>query len=163
MSNPGRCDETWADIPGYEGRYCVSNFGRVRSRPRWIESVNAYGAYRKLLPDRLKKQRADRDGYLRTGLRGDDGKDTFYAVHRAVALAFLGEPMGEKTQVNHVDGNKRNNHAGNLEWCSASDNQRHAYQNGIHALNKHRCPITGRMSPNGSGRTRGARCAEQQN
>ena len=58
-------------------------------------------------------------------------------VHRLVALAwvknrdFLTQPI-----VNHIDGNKQNNHYSNLEWCSSSHNSKHAYTLGSYAINK---------------------------
>ena len=51
-------------------------------------------------------------------------------LHRLVALKFIPNPHGF-TDVNHIDGNKANNHIDNLEWCSRSDNILHAYQNNL--------------------------------
>lgn len=53
-------------------------------------------------------------------------------AHRAVALAWLGNPR-EASDVNHIDGDKTNNAVENLEWCSRSENLRHALDNGLHA------------------------------
>ncbi len=59
-----------------------------------------------------------------------DGKRKRYYVHRLVAKAFLLNP-NDYTDVNHVDGNKQNNHVNNLEWCSRSHNLKHAYKLGL--------------------------------
>lgn len=52
--------------------------------------------------------------------------DKFRPLHRLVAEHFIPNPLG-LPQVNHIDGNRLNNAASNLEWCSASDNVLHAY------------------------------------
>lgn len=54
-------------------------------------------------------------------------------VHRAVALAWIGNPDG-LSDVNHMDGNKLNNSAANLEWCSRTQNIRHSLDTGLHAM-----------------------------
>jgi hypothetical protein len=62
-------------------------------------------------------------------IRGQ-GVKIYRYVHRMVALAFLGEPVG-KMDVNHKDGNKKNNSLSNLEWCTRSENQIHAFSTGV--------------------------------
>lgn len=66
-----------------------------------------------------------KDGYLRTQF---DGKTR--TVHKEIAKAFL-PTDGIKTYVNHKDGNKTNNAVENLEWCTFSENIKHAYNNGL--------------------------------
>lgn len=68
-------------------------------------------------------------GYEFVGLRNDLGCK-YLMVHRLVALAFIPNPENLR-EVNHIDGNKRNNRAGNLEWCSPSKNIRHAISVGL--------------------------------
>ncbi|TFV23365.1 hypothetical protein E4T75_10110 [Staphylococcus saprophyticus] len=100
-------EEIWKDIEGYEGLYMVSSHGRV------------WGCKRKI----IMKQRCNRDGYLKIGLRKNGGQKTFLS-HRLVSLAFLPHVEGKK-YVNHVDENKTNNRLNNLEWCTARENNMH--------------------------------------
>jgi hypothetical protein len=59
-----------------------------------------------------------------------DGKCKDWLVARLVAITFLGEPT-EGFTVNHMDGNRLNNHIENLEWLSLADNIRHAFETGL--------------------------------
>ena len=56
--------------------------------------------------------------------------DKFYPLHRLVAEHFIPNPEGHK-YVNHIDGNRYNNSASNLEWCNHSHNIKHAYRTGL--------------------------------
>lgn len=67
--------------------------------------------------------------YLNTGI-GKDGKERIERAHRIVAMLYVPNPFN-KPHVNHKDGNKYNNHANNLEWCTISENHRHAFSSGI--------------------------------
>lgn len=96
----------WKDVPGYEGKYLVSNDGQVYSR---VTS-------RMLCPSICR-------GYAVVSLyRGREVKNC--KVHRLVALAFLPNPDGKQT-VNHIDENKLNNCATNLEWATIAEQNRH--------------------------------------
>lgn len=67
-----------------------------------------------------------KNGYPRVVLR-KDGRGISKYIHRLVAEAFIDNPFG-KREVNHIDGDKRNNHASNLEWVTAKENVRHSIE-----------------------------------
>ena len=117
--------ETWKDIKGYEGCYQVSDLGRVKSLERMIQTGS--NTYRRR--ERILSQGGNRT-YLKVILcDNQDRKD--YTVHRLVALSFLGNPPTKQHQVNHIDGNKLNNHVTNLEWVTVSYNNHHAWVTGL--------------------------------
>ena len=101
--------EIWKDILGYEGKYMVSNWGRVKS-------LN----YNKTGKEGILKAVKVGNGYLQVHLC-KDGKGKWYFVHRLVASAFLENPEGY-TEVNHINEDKADCRAENLEWCSRSYN-----------------------------------------
>lgn len=115
-------EEIWKDVPGYEGRYLVSTYGRVKSIKVW--AGNKY--FRKFYDyDLILKPCDGRNGYYYVSLRGKK-----HTIHRLVAMTFIPNPEN-KGQVNHIDGNKKNNHVENLEWCTNSENAAHARKNGL--------------------------------
>lgn len=112
--------EIWKDIPSYEGKYQISNFGNVKS----------LNFSRNHIPH-LLKLKDHKDGYKLVGLsNGKKGDKTFFAVHRLVAEAFIDNP-DNKSQVNHKDGNKSNNHISNLEWVTPQENMIHSFKTGL--------------------------------
>lgn len=118
-------NEVWKPIPFAEG-YEVSNTGRIRSLPRktvYKDGRIAFHQARELKPSRTKK------GYLRAEPTVN-GKKVMCQMHRAVAIAFIPNPEN-KPQVNHIDGNKENNHVDNLEWATQEENYKHATENGL--------------------------------
>jgi hypothetical protein len=141
--------EIWKPVFGYEVFYKVSNHGNVRVLDRKIKTVNLGGPYVQVRRGRVMKQLVDRYGYRYISLTCSAGLKKKTKVHHLVALAFHGKPTKEQTQINHKDSNKLNNDSANLEWCTIKENHQHAYKNGHHALNKHRCPKTGRMLSKG--------------
>lgn len=69
----------------------------------------------------------DKDGYEKVQLMSTDNRRHAYSVHRLVLENFVPIPNMKELQVNHKDGNKENNHLSNLEWCTASENNKHKY------------------------------------
>ena len=102
--------EIWKPAGGFEGLYAVSNLGRVKSLKRNTTSGG------------IMKTHINR-GYEYVHLC-KDGKHYNAKVHRMVASAFVPNPMG-KPEVNHIDEDKTNNCADNLEWVTAKENSRH--------------------------------------
>ena len=117
-------DEIWRDIKGYEGLYQVSNMGRVKSLARVIMRKN--GKKYSIKERILKPQREL--GYLRVNLYDSSGKMKRLRVHRLVCEAFHENPEN-KPCVNHIDENKANNVASNLEWCTVAENNNHGTHN----------------------------------
>ena len=107
--------EVWKNIKGYEGLYQISNLGNVKS----FKNKN----------EKLLKPQADKNGYLRLGLRKENNRK-FYSIHRLVAQHFIDNPSNKK-QVNHIDGDKTNNVVSNLEWVNPVENTQHAWNNGL--------------------------------
>lgn len=105
----------WKQIPGYE-RYKVSEDGQIMGVKGNILKVHATAGPSKGDATRYKIQ-----------LWRDCRKDTF-TVHRLVAITWVPNP-NNLPQVNHIDGNRYNNHYKNLEWCTSRENMDHAYRN----------------------------------
>jgi HNH endonuclease/NUMOD4 motif len=110
--------EEWRDIPGYEGLYQVSSLGRVRRLPRPTYGSNVNGYKEVYLPD----------GNICYGHSMGTYKQGSRAfVHRLVAAAFLGFDLKSGLDINHKDGNPKNNEVSNLEVVTRSENIRHAH------------------------------------
>ena len=108
--------EEWRDVKGYKGYYQVSNMGSVKSLERTVRNGRGY----RIVPERILKTGKNNHGYLQVHLY-KEGKRKLCCVHRLVATAFCENLEGYK-EINHIDENKLNNRADNLEFCSRSYN-----------------------------------------
>lgn len=119
--------EIWKDIVNYEGYYQVSNLGKVKSLEREIYMFNKGNFKSK---EKILLSHTTSKGYLRISLLKDKicRKNL---VHRLVAQAFIENNNLKLNQVNHIDGNKKNNEVHNLEWCNNSQNVKHSYSIGL--------------------------------
>lgn len=104
-------NEIWIPIPEYENLYAVSNAGNIQN-------------YRKTLKPHTMPKGYQSIKLIKNGVR--EG----FLVHRLVAKVFCPNPLN-KPDVNHIDGNKANNSASNLEWCTKSENMVHATNTGL--------------------------------
>lgn len=125
------------EFPNYE----VSNLGNVRNKKR----------------NEIKVPGTDGKGYLKVDLY-KKSKRTTKRVHILVADAFLPKDPHRK-DINHKDGNKKNNNVTNLQRCTKSENMRHAYKTGLskpHAS----YGMLGKKNPNGGRKKRAVRIIE---
>lgn len=102
--------EEWRPVVGFEGTHEVSNLGRVRS----------------LLSNKVLKQGKHTQGYRTVSPCGRRHK----TVHSLVAAAFIG-PRPHGLDINHIDGDKTNNAAANLEYVTRKENMQHARRTGL--------------------------------
>lgn len=103
--------EIWKDVIGFEKYYKVSNTGKVKIKrnQRHLTKTKSNGYLVVTLIFPVKKQQR---------------------VHRLVATAFIENKEG-KPHVNHIDGDKHNNHLSNLEWATVEENLIHARENNL--------------------------------
>ena len=113
-------EEVWKDVKGYEGRYKVSNTGKVYS----------------LISNKILALRINKAGYSQINLYKDCDRKMF-SIHRLVAQAFVPNP-DNKPQINHIDEDKPNNNFNNLEWVTSKENNNHGTRLYRSAMKKRR-------------------------
>src|SRR4051812_7731007 len=118
--------EQWKDIQGYEGCYQISDIGNVKSLSR-----ERFGNGRQtgITKERILKFNKDTSGYNVVKLYKNGSKKCPKA-HRLVAKAFIPNP-NNKGEINHINGVKTDNRLTNLEWCTHTENIRHADATGL--------------------------------
>ncbi len=129
-------EEIWKDIEGYEGLYQVSNLGRVKSLERYQQNHSKL----QKVEEKIKIIHIKSNGYQFVQLYKNNIMKNLH-IHRLVAQAFIPNP-DNKPQINHIDGNKLNNNVTNLEWCTNSENGKHAYKLGLNRYTKRRQDAT---------------------
>lgn len=121
--------ENWKNVKGYEGLYKISDGGNVFS----------------LRSNRNLKPQVNTTGYLQLPLCVN-GEKKLVCIHRLIAEHFIPNP-DNKPQVNHIDGNKKNNQLDNLEWVTAHENMVHSHALGLNkslkkGINHHKNKLT---------------------
>ena len=116
-------EEIWRDIKGFEGKYMVSNLGRVKS-------LN----YNKTGKEKIMKGVPDGYGYFQLSLC-KEGKVKNCRINRLVAQAFIPNP-DNLPEVNHKDKIRTNNRVDNLEWCTTQYNVEYSKAKAVIGINK---------------------------
>lgn len=111
-------EEVWKEIKGFEGKYQVSNLGRIKSLPRFIEKST--GNF--ISKEKILKPSKAYAGRLQVVLRKDNISKT-YPIHKLVAIAFIDHtPCGYGEIVDHIDNDYTNNKADNLQLITQREN-----------------------------------------
>ena len=118
----------------------MSEWRKISSNGNYIVSDD--GKVRRCNSERDHSVR-DNKGYLVVDLY-EGGKRTTARVHRLVAEEFIENP-DNKPCINHIDGNKHNNHVSNLEWVTKKENSEHAWNNGLAKPSR---SMLGKKNPN---------------
>ena len=112
--------EIWKDVPDYDN-YEISNLANIRNKKTKY----------------LFKSKSPKQRYIQI-LLSKNNKNKSVALHRLVAQVFIENPEN-KSDVNHIDGNKRNNSVENLEWVTHSENMIHASKSGLTSTTNSQC------------------------
>ena len=123
--------EIFKDIIGYEGKYQISNLGRVKGLSRQV--YNNFDPY--MTKERILKSCINNAGYYVLNLCLN-GKVNMHLVHRLIAVNFIPNPKN-KPAINHKNGIKTDNRLDNIEWSTYSDNNQHAYNTGLKKRGEH--------------------------
>ena len=115
-------------IPGYEDLYLINKEGQIYSKKR----------------NKLLSPCKNGNEYLNVGLCKNNKRKKFF-IHRLIALTFIPNPDNLPC-VNHKNGIKTDNRAENLEWCSYSDNMKHAYSHGLNENTRAASRKTGKLN-----------------
>ena len=117
-------NEEWKELKGNREIYLISNKGNVKTKSRPGARGTTVKGH-----DLIKTENSN--GYLRVNMHlENENKSSAHLIHRLVADSFIPK-IKDKDFVNHIDGDKHNNSVDNLEWCSRSENERHAWKTGL--------------------------------
>lgn len=130
--------EIWKEIPGWEGYYSVSTYGRIKSEARIINEKRKEGwkAKKYTLKEMILKPSKDTSGHLRVSL-SKNSQIKFKMIHALVLLAFVGEkPIGHECC--HKDGDPTNNNLSNLYYGTRANNIADAKRHGTFPMGENR-------------------------
>ena len=123
-------NEEWKDIKDFEGLYQISNYGRVKSLPKYKNTSNknnkGYMTKCKILHCGYKIQ-----GYLFVNLCKNNARKMI-TIHKLVCCHFL-DNKNDYQVIMHLDNNKENNHISNLKFGTYQENIKSAYDDGLHS------------------------------
>lgn len=101
-----------------------------------LYTINDNGEIFSDISGKMKTRNKGNTEYQIINFMTQEEKKKTYRVHRLVMMAFKPIKDMDKLEVNHIDGDKKNNALSNLEWCSSSENQKHAFQTGLQQSRK---------------------------
>ena len=120
--------EIWRDIKNYEGLYQASNLGNIKSLKRLVKISKTKEKYKEI-QECILKPYVTKQGYLYITL-ANNGTYKNTRIHRIIAETFI--PNNDKDlQVNHINGNKKDNRVDNLEWVTCKENINKAWEMGL--------------------------------
>jgi len=126
-------NQNWEPLPGWEDSYFISDHGRVWATPRKVpcDHTDRWGNHvtEQRRPGCLLNERKNGHGYVQYSLKlsnGDEAREENPLAHRLVMQVFgSAPPTDDHDVVNHIDGDKSNNHISNLEWVTGRENSLH--------------------------------------
>lgn len=142
-TNPNDPPEIWKDIPNYEGRYQVSNLGRIKSLPK---SVTYSTGRTQHYPEKIMKPVVSKyTGYVNIGLNNGSKSQKTYRIQRLVAEVFIDNP-NNLPEVNHLNYDKLDNSVLNLEWADRYRQNQHSALKPNRKWQSHRTGISGSLN-----------------
>jgi len=117
-------------------KYYICDMKKIKNYPDYYATKE--GKIFSSKSNKFLKPSFDKQGYAMVGIYIGNYKTKTIKIHRLIAETFIDNPL-KKTDVNHIDGDKSNNHVCNLEWNTRSENIEHAFNNGLKKIsNKQR-------------------------